>query len=37
MVLAVRTVGLIRPDVHSSCPDRHVFAISYVALRLDGT
>jgi hypothetical protein len=26
--LVVRTIWLIRPDVHSSCPDEHVFATS---------
>jgi hypothetical protein len=30
-------VRLICPDVHSSCPDERVCAISYVALRSDVT
>jgi len=36
-VLVVRTILLIFPDVHSSCPNKRVCAISYVALRPDVT
>jgi hypothetical protein len=32
MVLVIRTVRLIRPDVPSPCLDGRVCAISYVAL-----
>jgi hypothetical protein len=28
MILVVRTIRLIRPDVHSSCPDERVFTTS---------
>jgi len=33
VILVVWTIRVIRPDVNSSSPDEHVFAISYVALR----
>jgi len=37
VILVVRTIRLFRPDAHGSCPNGRVFAISYVAPRLDVT
>jgi hypothetical protein len=37
VIMNVRTIRFIRPDISGSCPDGHVFATIYVAQHPDVT